>query len=232
MAVVRRRSSLPQAPRFQRADAEALSAQLNEPTWMLERRLEAWELYDSLPMPYLEEEWRRTDYRHIHWADAEAIPQPNGASANAVPAKNLEPLTGDEQGGLLVFVDGQVVRHEIADELRRQGVVFTDLGTALLEHEDIVRSNFMTTAVKASDGKFAALHAALWNYGVFIYIPRSTAVRLPMHVVCYNSASGAALGHVLVVVEDGAQATVQVEYASKDSDKQSSYIGATELIVA
>lgn len=231
MAVVRRRSSLPQAPAYQRADVEALSQQLNEPAWMLQLRLEAWEHYQNLPMPYMEEEWRRTDYRHILWDDAEAIVQPNGASANGVPAKNLEPLTGDEQGGLLVFVDGQVVRHELADELQRQGVVFSDLRGALLERESIVKTHFMTTAVKASDGKFAALHGALWNYGTFIFIPRNTVARLPMHVVSYNSAPGAALGHVLVVVEDGAQATVQVEYASKDSDRQSAYIGATELIV-
>lgn len=231
MAVVRRRSSLPQAPAFQRADVEALSKSMNEPAWMLERRREAWEHYESLPMPYMEEEWRRTDYRHILWNDAENIVQPNGASAALVPAKNLEPLTGDEEGGLLVIVDGIVVRHQLADDLREQGVIFTDLSTALREHEALVKSHFMTSAVKASDGKFAALHGALWNHGAFIFIPRNVVARLPMHVVCYNSAAGAALGHVLVVVEENAQATVQVEYASRRSDKQSAYIGATELIV-
>ena len=231
MAVVRRRSSLPQAPAYTRADVEALSERMNEPRWMRERRLQAWELYADLPMPSMEEEWRRTDYRHIQWDEAGRVLQANGASAAQVPAKNLEPLTGDEQGGLLVFVDGKVVRHDIADELRDQGVVFTDLESALSEHEELIRQHFMTSAVQASDGKFAALHAALWNYGAFICIPRNQAARLPLHVVCYNSSAGAAMGHVLVVVEENAQATVQVEYASKASDVQSAYIGATELIV-
>ena len=231
MAVVRRRSSLPQAPAFQRADVEALSTGMNEPAWMLERRLEAWEHYESLPMPYLEEEWRRTDYRHILWNDAAEIAPVNGASVDVVPTKNMEPLTGDEEGGLLVIVDGKVVRHQLADELRRQGVVFTDLGTALRDHEALVESHFMTSAVKTTDGKFAALHGALWNYGAFIFIPRNVVARLPMHVVSYNSNNGAAMGHVLVVVEENAQATVQVEYASQGCERQSAYIGATELIV-
>ena len=231
MAVVRRRSSLPQAPAYSRADVEALSEQNNEPVWMRERRLAAWEIYQNTPMPHLEEEWRRTDYRHVRWDEAGQALAPNGAGAFQVPAKNLEPLTGDEQGGLLVIVDGKVARHEIASELSQQGVIITDLRTALTEHEDLVREHFMTTAVKTSDGKFAALHAALWNSGAFVFVPRNQIAQLPLHVVCYNSTSGADFGHVLVVLEENAQATMQVEFASKHRQSQSAYIGATELIV-
>ncbi len=231
MAVVRRRSSLPQAPVYARGDVEALSDKLSEPNWMRERRIKAWELYEGTPMPYLEEEWRRTDYRHIRWDQASPMFAANGAGAAQVPTKHLEPLTGDEQGGLLVIVDGQVVRHELADELREQGVVFVDIHDALAEHEDLLRKHFMTRAVKASDGKFAALHGALWDHGAFIYVPRNCQAALPLHVVCFNSASGAAMGHVLVVLEDNAQATVQVEYASSGVEEHASYIGATELIV-
>ena len=90
----------------------------------------------------------------------------------------------------------------------------------------------MTQAVRATDGKFAALHAALWQYGVFVYVPRNTIAELPLHAVCYSTASGTAMGHVLVVVEENAQATMQVEYASTQAHAvQSAYIGATELIV-
>ena len=231
MAVVRRRSSLPQAPAYGRADVEALSEQNLEPVWMRERRLAAWEIYQNTPMPHLEEEWRRTDYRHIRWDEAGQAVAPNGAGAVQVPAKNLEPLTGDGQGGLLVIVDGKVARHEIASELSQQGVIITDLRTALTKHEDLVREHFMTTAVKASDGKFAALHAALWNNGAFVFVPRNQIAQLPLHVVFYNSTSGADFGHVLVVLEENAQATMQVEFASKQRQSQSAYIGATELIV-
>ena len=231
MAVVRRRSALPQAPSYSLADVHSICDAHNEPEWLRARRLEAWEIYQNTPMPYQEEEWRRTDYRHLRWDEAGALIQANGATAAAVPDKNLEPLTGDEQGGLLVIVDGQVIRTELADALLRQGLVFTDLRTALREHEALVEQHMMTKAVKATDGKFAALHAALWDYGVFVFVPRNTVAELPLHVVCYNTSAGAAIGHVLVVVEDNAQATMQVEYASAEMSGQSTYIGATELIV-
>lgn len=231
MAVVRRRSSLPQAPVYTKADVEALSDKHDEPGWMREQRIRAWDLYESTPMPYMEEEWRRTDYRHIRWDQASAMVATNGAKVEQVPAKHLEPLTGDEQGGLLVLVDGKAVRCELASDLRDQGIVFTDLRAALRDHEDLLRKHFMTSAVQASEGKFAALHAALWDHGAFIFVPRNRQAALPLHVVCYNSTSGAAMGHVLVVVEENAAATVQVEYASSAGDEHAAYIGATELIV-
>ena len=231
MAVIRRRSALPQAPSYSLADVQALSDAHDEPDWLRARRMEAWEVYQNTPMPYQEEEWRRTDYRHIRWEEAQRLIQANGATAAHVPAKNLEPLTGAEQGGLLVIVDGKVLRCELADELERQGLIFTDLRTAARDHEALVERHLMTRAVKAADGKFAALHGALWDYGAFVYVPRNTIAELPLHVLCYNTAAGTALGHVLVVVEENAQATMQVEYASSEAAGQSAYIGATELIV-
>ena len=231
MAVIRRRSALPQAPGYSLADVQALSDAHEEPAWLRARRLEAWEVYQNTPMPYQEEEWRRTDYRHIRWDEAERLIQANGATTADVPAKNLEPLTGDEEGGLLVIVDGKVVRSELAQALATQGVIFTDLRTAAREHRKLVEPHLMTRAVKAADGKFAALHAALWDYGVFVFVPRNTIADLPLHVVCYNTAAGTAMGHVLVVVETNAQATMQVEYASAETAGQSAYVGATELIV-
>ncbi len=231
MGVVRRRSALPQKPNFTQADVEGLSRRNQEPRWLLENRLDAWQRYQQMPMPRMEEEWRRTDYRHIRWREAERLIAANGSTAEAVPAKNLEPLTGDEQGGLLVFVDGQVAEYHLADKLARQGVVFTDLQTAVRENEALVQAHLMTSAVRPGDGKFAALHAALWDHGVFVYVPCNTVAELPLQVVCYNSKPGAAMGHVLVVLEDNAQATMQVEYASGHSDRQSAFIGATELIV-
>ncbi len=231
MAVIRRRSALPQAPGYTLADVQALIDAHDEPLWLRRRRLEAWEIYQNTPMPYLEEEWRRTDYRHIRWDEAARLNQPNGAAPADVPAKNLAPLTGDEQGGLLVIVDGQVVRSELAGALDSQGVIFTDLRAAVREHQSLVEAHLMTRAVKAADGKFAALNAALWDNGVFVYVPRGTIAELPLHVVCYNSRAGASMAHVLVVLEENAQATMQVEYASTETAKQSAYIGATELIV-
>lgn len=232
MVVVRRRSGARTAPDYTQADVEALSAAHNEPRWLRESRLMAWEIYEDLPMPTLkDEEWRRTDYRSIRWDEADKLIDANGARLDAVPAANLEPLVGEGEGGSMVFVDGRLVKYEVAPALAEQGIIFKDLRTAAAEHEDLVRDHLMTRAVKTTDGKFAALHGALWTHGVFLYVPRGKAAELPFHVVMYNTRPGASLGHVLVVVDDVAQATMQVEYASAPAETHSAYMGVTELLV-
>jgi len=211
---------------------ERLSDAGSEPLWLRESRLAAWELYEHLPMPSLtDEDWRRTDYRHIHWDEVSRIIQPNGATRDVVPAANLEPLVEGEQGGFIVFVDGKIVHYEIADALKEQGVVFTDLLTACRDHEDLVRYNLMTKAVTPGEGKFAALHAALWAHGVFVYVPRNVVIELPIHVVMYNTHDGASFGHMLVVLEESSEATVLVDYLSAPGETHSAYFGATELLV-
>jgi Fe-S cluster assembly protein SufD len=232
VGTVKRRSALASAPSYTRASVEALSAANNEPLWLRESRLAAWKSYESLPMPTLnDEDWRRTDYRHIRWNEADKIITPNGASVKTVPPASLEPLIGSEQGGLLVFVDGKLVKSEVSEKLARQGIIFTDLLTACKEHSDLVRLNLMTRAVLPSDGKFAALHAALWTHGVFLHVPRNRVAELPFHVVMYNTHDGASLGHVLVVLEENAQATMLVDYSSSEGKTHSTYVGATELLV-
>jgi Fe-S cluster assembly protein SufD len=91
----------------------------------------------------------------------------------------------------------------------------------------------MTKAVKPTEGKFAALNAALWSQGVFLYVPAGQRVELPLHSVFYNTQGGMTLGHILVVVEENAQVTFLHEYLSDTSVTQhAAYVGATELLVA
>jgi Fe-S cluster assembly protein SufD len=224
---------VPEAPIYTRADVEALSAANNEPAWLRECRLVAWEEYERLPMPSrTQEEWRRTDYRGVRWDEVGKLPNGTFPTLDRVPQPIREPLIGSEQGGTLVIVDGKVVQHELAESLKAQGVIFTDLITAAKEHESLVRANLLTKAVKPTEGKFAALHAALWTHGIFLYVPRGVVVELPLHVVMYNTTSNlTTMGHVLVVIEEAAQATMLVDYQSASAESQSAHIGATELLV-
>ncbi len=233
MVVVRRRSERVDAPVYTRADVEALSSANNEPDWLAQSRLSSWDVYESLPMPTLNDEaWRRTDYRHIKWDQASQQVTPNGASIDVVPAENLEPLVSEAAGALMVFVDGKLVHLDVPEELTSKGVIFKDLLTAAKEDADLVKANLMTKAVLPTDGKFAALHGALWNLGWFVYVPRSVAAEVPMHVVVYNTHDGGQMGHSLVVMEENAQATIVVDYRSAPGTAHSAYIGATELLVA
>ncbi len=233
MVVARqRRSSAPETPLYTRADVEALSQANDEPTWLRESRLVAWELYEKMAMPDRNDEaWRRTDYRGIQWDEAGKWIGADHAKIDNVPAQILEPLIGDEQAGMIVFVDGKLVRSEVLDSVTAQGVIFADLLTACKDHATLVRERLMTKAVLPSEGKFAALHAALWTHGVFLYVPENVVVELPFHVVMYNTTSGATMGHSLVDIAENAQATILVDYQSPTLETQSAFVGATELLV-
>ncbi|MDX2140422.1 MAG: Fe-S cluster assembly protein SufD [Chloroflexota bacterium] len=233
MIATRQRRNMAGAPAYTREDVIALSEKYNEPSWLRESRLVAWDdFYAHLPMPDRKlEEWRRTDYRHIRWDEASKLPNGAQPALEQVPSEMLQPLIEGEQGGMIVFVNGKLVRSQFSDTLAAQGVIFSDLHTAARHHEALVRANLMTKAVKPSDGKFAALHAALWTHGVFVYVPRNKAIEEPLHVVMYNSRDGMTMGHMLVVLEENAQATVLVDYRSADGETHSSYVGATELLV-
>ncbi len=220
------------APKLTREMVEQLSAAKNEPAWLLNARLTAWELYDTLNMPSMQSEaWRRTDYTTIRWEQAGRVVHGTSAGLEAIPAENLAPLIGEAQGGLIAAVDGKIVHSELSEALKAQGVIFCDFETAVREHETLFRKHLMTTAVHPDEDKFAAMHAALWTHGVFLYVPRRTAVELPLHSLFYNTTGGLSLGHILVVLEEGAQVTYLHEYLSAEAPEHLAYVGMTELIV-
>jgi Fe-S cluster assembly protein SufB len=75
--------------------------------------------------------------------------------------------------------ESEVVYHQIHEDLEKQGVIFTDMDTALREHEDIVRKYF-ATVIPPNDNKLAALNSAVWSGGSFVYVPEGVHVDLPL----------------------------------------------------
>jgi len=216
---------------FTRDAVEQLSASLDEPQWMLDLRLVAWEVYAALPVPTTRDEaWRRTDLRRLK-LDALG-PSLNGKVADgaAIPEYLGAQLTNDAAGGVLVEVNGIVNSYELSDELRAQGVIFCDMHTAVREHGDLVRKHFMTHAVRIEEGKFAALHGAFWRGGVFLYVPRNVVAAAPLHSALW-ATNGRTFTHTLVVLDKNSEATFIDEYASPVSEGQALHNGAIELIV-
>lgn len=222
-----------------REAVEALSRRKGEPEWMRAFRLAAWETYERLPMPSRQdEEWRRTDLTTVRqrlergqvrpWAEPEA-----GAEAlRHADALSRELAGGDERAGLVVQHNSAAIRQELAASLAAKGVIFTDLDTAVREYPALVQRHFMTECVKPHDSKFAALHAAFWSGGAFLYVPRGIEIALPLQAITYADEAGLGLfNHSLVVLEPASRVTFVESVASGEAHGEGFASDVTELIV-
>ena len=101
--------------------------------------------------------------------------------------------------------DSELVYHNVREEVAAQGVVYTDMESALNgEYADMVRKHFMKL-VTPRDHKFAALHGAVWSGGSFVYVPPGVSVTIPLQSYFRLNAPGAGqFEHTLIIVDEGA----------------------------
>src|SRR5215210_7726906 len=118
----------------------------------------------------------------------------------------------------------------VDEELAQRGVIFTDLHTALGEHEEIVKEHLFKLVPEDYD-KFAALSAAAFSGGSFLYVPRGVEVEVPIQSYRWLDVVGSIMPRTLVVVEEGASVTYIDEYASADGEEPAFSNGAVELYV-
>ncbi len=104
------------------------------------------------------------------------------------------------------------------------------MGTAVREWPDLVQQYFMTRAVVPASGKFAALHAAFWRGGAFLYVPSGVEIDAPLYGHLRGTL-GKTFTHTLVVLDDRARAVFVNEFSSVTADHQALHNGAVELIV-
>lgn len=212
---------------------ESLSASRDEPSWLLEKRYEGWYHYQEMEAPF----WRRTDLRKLKWEELipYAPPQAPGADLEAMPPKLRNALAVyGQRAGLKVQRDSSQVHVDLADEIRAQGVIWTDMETAVREHPDLVKRYFMGEAVPATTDKHTALHAAFWAGGTFLYVPKNVRVELPFVAVLWQEMpSLAIMAPTVLVAESGSEVTLVSELLSMGCDAcPTTYFGGvTELYV-
>jgi Fe-S cluster assembly protein SufD len=229
-----------QAGIFTREAVAALSERLNEPAWMREKRQVAWSVFEETPMPTThDEDWRRTDFSALQWDQLRL-----SVASSLKPAARLADLPRylrtalDEKqvaAGRLALVNGQAVYHELDEAVAGQGVIFTDLSTAVRDYPDLVQPYFMTECVAPSDGKFTALNGAFWQGGVFLYVPKDVQITQPFQVVVGLEGDGTAIfPHTLIVAERLASVTYIEETVSlnggPDEGNQALNDGVVEII--
>lgn len=229
-------NGVPEALRTRGVSAEtvkALSSIKGEPGWLTEKRLDAWRTFDKTPMPTLREEaWRYTDISDVRLEDfLPYSPSPDVASEADLPdAVQRLIREGEENSALLVQHNSETTYSRIDDELAARGVVFTDLHTALREHEEIVKEHLFKLVPEGYD-KFAALSAAAFSGGSFLYVPRGVEVEVPIQSYRWLDVAGSIMPRTLVVVEEGASLAYIDEYASEGGEEPALSNGAVELFV-
>ena len=157
-----------------------------------------------------DEEWMRTDLRLLH-LDRFQLPSA-AAIAPQAPLPEALLTQGIELAGSTVALDSRVVSAQLDPKWAKLGVLFGSLDALVAEHGDKIRPHLFR-AVDPNYDKFAALHAACWSGGSLLYVPRGVKIDRPFHTLSAISPRGVDLGHILVVLEEGAEATLLSETA-------------------
>ena len=190
---------------------EQISKEKNDPAWMQLFRLQSLQIYNSMKIP----DWgppiddlnmdqivtyvRPNTKMSAKWSD---VPEDikDTFERLGIPQAERKSLAG-----VGAQYDSELVYHNVKAEVAAQGVVYTDLESAMHgEYADMIRTHFMKL-VKPNDHKFAALHGAVWSGGSFVYVPPGVSVEIPLQSYFRLNAPGAGqFEHTLIIVDEGA----------------------------
>ena len=193
------------------AIVEKISSEKHDPVWMQNFRLESLQIYNEMKVP----DWGPS-IEGLNMDDIVTYVRPNtkmSAKWSEVPEdiKDTFEKLGIPQAerkslaGVGAQYDSELVYHNVREEVAAQGVVYTDMESALTgEYADMVKKHFMKL-VTPRDHKFAALHGAVWSGGSFVYVPPGVSVEIPLQSYFRLNAPGAGqFEHTLIIVDEGA----------------------------
>ena len=215
-----------------------ISERKNEPEWMREFRLKALEVYNSKPMTDWGPDLSDLDMNDIvHYLEPDSAPM--NENWNDVPSYIRD--TFDRLGipeaekqslaGVGAQYDSEVVYHSVHKELEEQGVIYTDIETAIVKYGDMLKEYFMTL-ITVDDHKFAALHGAVWSGGSFIYVPKGVKVKMPLQSYFrLNAPEAGQFEHTLIIVDEGADLHFIEGCSAPKYQKNALHAGAVELFI-
>ena len=190
---------------------EQISREKHDPEWMREFRLKSLEIYNSIQMP----QWGPS-IEGLNMENIVTYVRPNTKMQGKwedVPddIKDTFERLGIPQAeqtslaGVGAQYDSELVYHNVRKEVEEQGVIYTDMESALNgPYAEMVHEHFMKL-VPPTDHKFAALHGAVWSGGSFVYVPKGVSVAIPLQSYFRLNAKGAGqFEHTLIIVDEGA----------------------------
>jgi len=224
-----------------------ISAKKNEPAWMLDYRLKAFALWKPMPEP----EWAHLQYPPIDFQDISYYSAPKSqeqkqqekkSSLDEVDPELLRtfeklgiPLSEQKQlSGVKMAVDAVFDSVSIATtfkkDLAKEGIIFCSFSEALQEHPELIQQ-YLGTVVPVSDNYFAALNAAVFTDGSFVYIPPNT--RCPMELSTYfriNTEDTGQFERTLIVCADNSYVSYLEGCTAPKFSKSQLHAAVVELV--
>lgn len=204
---------------YEKADIEKYSLEKGEPAWMTTLRTEAYDSANHLDMPKPDKtninRWNFTEFKlgseGEKISDLQNLPE---ELANFVDEKNVPE-------NIIILRNQSTAFAQVSEELSSKGVIFTDIFTALKEHSDLVQKYYMVDAVNVNEHRLTALHAALMNGGIFLYIPKNVKIEDPIQTLFWQEDNEMALfNHVLIVAEENSSVTYVENYISNNKEEK------------
>jgi Fe-S cluster assembly protein SufD len=174
-----------------------------------------------------DEEWVRTDIR-LFKLDRYGIPTAPTADGELPRALLAE---GVNLGGSTATIDSAAGATQLDEKWSSKGVLFGSLPAMMAEHGVLLRPYFERRLVNPAKDKFSALNAAAWTGGALLYVPRRVAIDDPLHSLSAMTDGGVDLNRTLVILEEGAEATLLLETASASHDAGGFHAGSIELVI-
>ena len=187
-----------------------ISAIKQEPQWMLERRLKAYEIFERKPMPTWGIDLSQLDMDQVKYYVRSTERPTNSWDDLPEDIKNTYDRLGIPQAeherlvaGVAAQYESEVVYNQIRGDLEEQGVIFVDTDTALKKYPELFKEYF-GTVVPTGDNKFAALNTAVWSGGSFIYVPPGVHVEIPLQAYFrINTENMGQFERTLIIADEG-----------------------------
>ncbi len=215
-----------------------ISAQKNEPDWLLQKRLHGLALFQKTSLPGWGPDLSKLDLDQIvyfvrpdtdentNWEDVPAAIKET-FNRLGIPKAEKKALAG-----VGAQYDSDVVYHNLKKQWEEKGVIFENMDVAVHKYPELVQKYFMTQCIPIHDHKFIMLHAAVWSGGTFIYIPKNVTVDLPLQAYFrMNAKGGGQFEHTLIIADEGAQVHYIEGCSAPRYGKSSLHAGGVEIFV-
>ena len=208
----------------------------DEPEWMLDFRLRAYDVFMKKPMPQWGGDLNKIDFQNIYYyAKASDKTEKNWDDVPENVKNTFDKLGIPEAekkflAGVGAQYESEVVYHSLREDLAKQGVLFLDTDTALKEHPEIFKKYFAKT-IPPEDNKFAALNSAVWSGGSFIYIPPGVKGDMPLQAYFrINAENIGQFERTLIIADEGSEVHYIEGCTAPVYSSESLHVAVVELI--